>query len=179
MAEYLAGYTLQQTANLLLQLCRVSDLTRLAGSCVGELKRPDLVINRTRIMRSPVRGSGRLRHRRARRRHVRRGHDQFCLVLGVPECTLTELLESWGGNEVATFLLEIVSEGLDQFQKGSWHGMSANEVIKHEIGRRLTLEAPADSLLDQIPRIPSKFASSRRAFTWLRKRAASAPSTMR
>lgn len=179
MTDNSARYTLQQTAILLLQLCRLSELTRLAGSCVGELQRTDIVVCGAKIARSPVRRYRRFRHRLAQRRHLRRGHDQYCFALGVPQCTLTELLEGWGGEEVAAFLFEIVREGLDQLTKGSRHGMSANEVITHEIGRHLTVEAPADSLLAQIPRIPSKFASSRRALTWSRNRAASAPSTIR
>ena len=79
---------------------------------------------------------------------------------------------------------DIVQEAIDQLLLGGWGNLTPNEVLRHEIGRRLTLEPPADLLrdqtaLNQIPSEPSKSASSRRALTWLKKRAASAPSTMR
>lgn len=169
----------QRAARLLLELCQIAEHVRHNGSCVGELRATDLIIRGNRIERRPANMMRRFRYRFAVRKHLRHGHDQFCVVLGVPYSALRELSEHWGGTEASSFLIDIVSISVQQFVGGGWHGMTAREVLKHEIGRRLTVEAPADLLLDQIPSTPAKFASSRRTFTWPRKRAASAPSTMR
>ena len=180
--------TASQCARLLLVLCHHSATALQRGYCIGDLRPSDVSIElstgEARVIRRPAGSFDRLRHRLVVRRHLKRGHDSGCRVFGVPLVTVQRLLEAWGGEESAVFLFDIVQEAMEQLSLGGWGRMSANEVLKHEIGRRLTLEPPADLLrdqtaLNQIPSEPSKSASSRRALTWLKKRAASAPSTMR
>ncbi len=165
-------------ALLLLRLCRIGERARQLGYCLGELQARDVVVRGSGLSRALPRFSDRLRHRLAQRRHLRQGHDQCCSVLGIPRSTILVLLRSWSGHEAAQLLLDAVDAGVRQYLSGL-RDMSAHDMLKYEIGRCLTLEVPADFVADQMPRMPSKFASSKRAFTWLRKRAASAPSTIR
>lgn len=188
MTETLRSLKAAQCARVLLSLCEHAAEVLQRGYCVGELRARDVVVEvsavKVLVSRRPDRLRDRMRHRAAVRRHLRHGHDSGCQVFGVPLRTMQTLLEYWGGEDAALFLVDIVHEAMNQLSLGGWGGMTPTAVLRHEIGRRLTVEPPADSVRDQallyqIPKLPSKSASSRRAFTWLRKRAASAPSTMR
>ena len=177
----------------MLALCTHSAVALQRGYCIGDLRPRDVIAESgkseagataARVHRRVARPHLRLRHRMSVRRHARRGHDSGCRAFGIPLPTLQRLLESWGGEDAASFLIDIVQEAIDQLSLGGWGNLTPNEVLRYEIGRRLTLEPPADLLRDQaaltqMPSEPSKSASSRRALTWLKKRAASAPSTMR
>lgn len=193
MTEISHPFNAVQCARLMLALCTHSAVTLQRGYCIGDLRPRDLIVESgavgacataVRVRRRAPRPHERIRHRISARRHARRGHDSGCRAFGVPLPTLQRLLEAWGGEDAASFLIDIVQEAIDQLLLGGWGNLTPNEVLRHEIGRRLTLEPPADLLrdqtaLNQIPSEPSKSASSRRALTWLKKRAASAPSTMR
>lgn len=184
MPHQVATCSALQCALRLLELCRYAGLVRHSGRCIGGLRPRDIVVTNGRLLRRPAGVRDRMRHRAALRRHLRVGHDNCCHVLGVPLSTVGRLLVAWGGDEAAQFLTESVQEAVDQWSQGGWELLTPYDVLKYEIGRRLTLEPPADLVLlqqelSQMPSTPSKSAASRRAFTWLRKRAASAPSTMR
>lgn len=56
------------------------------------------------------------------------------------------MLQSWGGSETAAFLSEKIRDAVQHYARGAWQGTPLREVLKHEIGRCLTLEAPADSV---------------------------------
>jgi len=173
-----------QCAQLLLDLCKHSEAVLQYGCCVGELLSRDVNIVDARVFRHKATLRDRVRHDFAKRRHLRQGHDSCCQILGVPMTTVHQMLEGWGGSEIALFLEEIVETAVDQVLLGGWGSMTPREVLRYEIGRQLTVEPPADLVLrqpehTQIPSTPAKSASSRRALTWLRNRAASAPSTMR
>jgi len=168
-----------QCAHLLLSLCAVTSALPHRGYCAGLIEPCDLTFQGLRVTRRRASARDRLRHRSALRRHLREGHDGGCHVLGVPTKTLHGLLADWGGDEVAVFLGEAVDDAVQLSLANVWLEVNAIGLLKHEIGRRLTLEPSADLEFDQMPSDPSKLPSSRRAFTWLKKRAASAPSTIR
>lgn len=167
------------SARMLIELCRLAEIVRARGYCIGRLAARDVVIDGVRVTRSPCGPVRRMRHFAARQQHARKGHDTCCETLGMPMETVVGLLESWAGAETSAFLGDLVRSTIEQIASGGWSGWAAHEVLKYEIGRHLTIEEPADFFSDQMPSTDSKSAASRRVFTWVRKRAASAPSTTR
>ncbi len=138
--------TLQASAGawLLLELLRAGETTLARGSCVGELQPRDVTCESGRVARRRARRLDRLRHVVTAMRHRRTGHDEACLRLGVPFETMRRLLHSWCGEDSAVFLLDGVEEGIDELDVGDWQGLSSSEVLRHVIGRRITVRAPAD-----------------------------------
>lgn len=147
------NYALQAAtaAWLLLELLRAGEMTLAEGWCVGELRPNDVVCEGATVARRRARRLVRLRHRLTAARHRRSGHDEACLRLGVSFGTMRRLLRSWCGDDAAAFLLDGVEEGVEQLDVGDWQGMSPSEVLRHVIGRRIEVRAPADHMLPGVP----------------------------
>ncbi|MDI6024295.1 hypothetical protein QBL02_12165 [Leucobacter sp. UT-8R-CII-1-4] len=54
------------------------------------------------------------------------------------------LLQHWGGENASAYLVEAIECAIAQIAAGEWTGYAATRVVKHEIGRRLTIESPTD-----------------------------------
>lgn len=111
------------------------------------------------------------------------------------------LLREWGDEEAAMLLDDAVAEAIDEWVHAGerrWSALEARESVSYAIRSRITPVRPAlrstrggrvsapDSAgiggadgWAQMPRFASNWAPSSRLFIWVRKRAASAPSTMR
>lgn len=148
-----------------------------------------------------------LEHRRER--HLREGHDAACLLFGVPSRTVERVLRSWGDPLAIDFVLGLAEEAADELRRSGigplrgWSAHLARETVEYVVRRRITQQSPGLGLAHaaessgaappssgvrgperfgepgQMPRFASKSPASSRSFTWVRKRAASAPSTMR
>lgn len=146
---------------------------------------------------------------RRRERHLREGHDAGCLLVGVPSRTLERLLRAWGDPLVVEFVLGLAEEAVDELRRSGigplrgWSPALARETVGYIVRRRITPHAPSFAptapaygegatppssgvrdpprfgMAAQMPRSASKRPASSRSFTWVRNRAASAPSTMR
>jgi hypothetical protein len=138
-------FTTSEAAWVLAELARATSLLREAGYCTGELRCADVRVSASGISRAgPVGVVTAARHRLAARQHRRRGHDRACALLGMPIITISNLLRGWVGEEAAGLLLDGVEEALEQLASGSWDGVGSDEVLKHVIGSRIAVRAPAD-----------------------------------
>lgn len=131
-------------ARLLLLLERGEQL-RAAGYCLGLLRDEDLCWCGGQVHRRRARLRQRIRHRRAAAAHGRNGHDAACYAIGVPMTTVQELLRSWCGDDAAALLAECVAEGVSEIARGEWLHVGGAEVLRHTIGRRITLDTPAEA----------------------------------
>lgn len=137
--------TAGETARLIVQLCAIAELLQSCGYCTGELVPRDVLVRAGRLERarcSPARAGW---HRIKRHLHGTRGHDLGCHTIAVPLSTIRRLTLHWAGEHAADYLIEAVELAIAQVAAGEWPGYSAAKVVKYEIGRRLTIESPADS----------------------------------
>ena len=136
-----------ETARLLVQLCAIASILLVHGCCVGELLPGDLSIHDVRLERRRLRSGGGYSQRLRRFWHGRRGHDRGCQTIGVPLSTIRRLARYWSGEDSAEYLVEAVELAIVQIEAGEWPDYSAVSVVKYEIGRRLTIESPAEFIV--------------------------------
>lgn len=166
------------------------------------------VRGRAGIERAPLPRSVSKRKALERRvaRHLRAGHDGSCLLFGVPAGTVRGLLRAWGDPLAVPFVIGLADEAESELRSSGlgplrgWSEPEARELVEHVVRRRITPVMPralqpesegaapplpgvrgpeAARGWDQMPRSPSNRPASSRSFTWVRNRAASAPSTIR
>lgn len=137
-----------EAAWLLIELSRVTVAVRQRGFCAGPLSAQDLrladgIMKRVRS-RAPL---ARMRQISAMRAHRRSGHDDACAVFGLPLGAIDAVLRTWAGTEAARFLGDAVAETIHEVISGSWAHTPPDVVLRHVIGRRITVCAPADDVM--------------------------------
>ncbi len=201
------GLSAGQTAWALLALLDIGIRLRAAGWCAGVLGPEDVLLEARGVRRAPAPGG--LHERtlmRRRRRHAGLGHSLGCHLFGIPECVAERLIRAWADPRAESFCLALVDEVVEELRSTGvgphrgWSGDGARAAIRHAVESRITPVPPSvppsrepirrergpgeharppQLSRTQMPRFASNRPSSRRFFTWVRKRAASAPSTIR
>jgi hypothetical protein len=203
-----AGLRAAELAWALLALFDAGIRLRASGMCLGPLLPADVRLAEGGVERALPRAGFRVRALERRRdRHLREGHDPLCLLVGVPMSAVHSLLRHWGDPRATPFVVSLAEEALGELLEpgaSGPHGWSEHivrETVEHVVSRRITPLPPQPDASEygdgaappssgvrgpvrvkrrgQMPRFPSKRPASSRSFTWVRKRAASAPSTMR
>ncbi len=137
-----------ELAWVLLALISVGIRLRRLGWCTGELESNELMVTADGIRRlttsSPLRQLQRVWRQQ---RHARRGHDESCVVVGVPRSVFARLIRAWGHTMTVPFTTELVDEvfaELREFELGpqAHSGDSLLDTVEYLIGRRVTPKAP-------------------------------------
>lgn len=155
MRTIIRRHTARETALLLVQLCAIGGALRGQGLCAGELHPADIYLSNGTLQRTHA---GRMRgvvYQVRQTRHLRHGHDLGCQTIGVPLSTVRRMTRHWAGDNTVDYLVEAVELALAQLAAGEWPGYLPAQVVKYEIGRRLTIESPADFV------VPESVASDR------------------
>lgn len=130
-------------------VCRLLELTealRVRGWCAGPLCATDVSwVGRT-IRRSRAQEVvHKIRRYWTAKHHLAHGHDHYCVTLGLPKLALQRVVDTWAGEDKGLFLLDCIDEAATSLQHHeSWPGMSRHAVLKHVVGRRVTLHSPTD-----------------------------------
>ena len=204
-----SGLRAAELAWLLLSLLDAGIRLRGLGWCLGLLSARDVRVTSSGVERAAVPDGLRHRHlERRRHRHMREGHEISCHLIGIPASSAQALLGAWGDPRAIPFARGVLDEVVSELRASGvgphrgWSEPRAWEIAEHTVMRRITPVPPVRALFatreraalptigergpllepggaDQMPSDPSKLPASSRSFTWERKRAASAPSTMR
>ncbi|MGO1539282.1 MAG: hypothetical protein ACTHZ9_06485 [Leucobacter sp.] len=125
-------------------LCATGILLRQSAWCLGDLSARDVHAVGTRVVHIVT--GGRVRRwlwKQRQVRHVTKGHDTACFLLGVPERTLRRLIESWDSVGAAGLMFDAIDELMREAahsieRNGAWNALEIAEAAQFSIRSRMT-----------------------------------------